>query len=435
MHPSVKILAYLASLTGLSLLLLWFFNPQLKRWIASRPWGPMPPISEPWIPHELSSALPDINSQYRGGEEKTGLFSMPLPRLDQPPILANAGVNSGTHTASKASAIPYGDGWIIAGDLGLVRRVDSELKPVWTFRTLRSIQGVHGTPASDGRSVYFGDYNGNLISLDGETGRVRWILPLGNSIGSSPLLTEDGFLYISVETDHPDGFLAKVNTQNGQLIWRSAWLGQHSHSSPSLDRTNNQVIVGDNTGTVSAFDLLTGKRNWIYQTAGPVKATPAISGAMIYISSWDGFLHILHAKNGTRLRRVWLSDTPNQSSAALWPEKDRGFVVTAKGLCRFKLSADEPLECLRETSGERATRRSSPSLVRSPTGLTQLWASCREREVCVIDPLNMRVLKKFTLSSAQTGEISFGPAGALALTFEEGTAVLWRTDSFLRKEP
>ena len=42
--------------------------------------------------------------------------------------------------------------------------------------------------------------------------------PVADYIGASPLLA-GGFLYISAETSHPDGLVAKIDCNTGKTLW------------------------------------------------------------------------------------------------------------------------------------------------------------------------------------------------------------------------
>ncbi|MEJ7913785.1 MAG: PQQ-binding-like beta-propeller repeat protein, partial [Chitinophagaceae bacterium] len=57
-------------------------------------------------------------------------------------------------------------------------------------------------------------------------------------------------------------------------------------STPAL--VNGKVVFGNQNGTVQALNLLSGKKEWAYQTRGPIFSTPASTTNQLILGSADG---------------------------------------------------------------------------------------------------------------------------------------------------
>jgi outer membrane protein assembly factor BamB len=325
--------------------------------------------------------------------------------------------NAGIHGASKASVIGGPDGYLTATDSGWLTRMDRNGKEIWSLRTLTAAFGFNGTPARRGDILLIGDYHGTLTALSWATGKIFWILQLGDTLGASPLLTDDGGVIVSVETRQPDGYLAKIDIRSGATIWTSPWFGEQGHSSPAL--AGGIVVVGDNAGSLSGYNEKTGLRLWRLKTGGPIKSTPAIHGSTAYASSWDGMLYAVDVTSGI-LRGSAKLDPFNQSSTALLPNGEAGFINTRNGLCRLSLKGEISLVCEGRPTG-RAARKASPTITPRAGAKDQflVWTACDETNFCVYEARTLKRLRSWRLQTTLSGEPRIADTEILIMTERE----------------
>lgn len=95
------------------------------------------------------------------------------------------------------------------------------------------------------------------------------------------------------------GFAVNGSFPNVRTKWKHN-AGYTIASSPALCRDN--IIVGDASGNVSAFNSNTGKERWRFTAAGPVYSTPAVDGDHIVFASTDSNIYCL---DGAKGRLVW----------------------------------------------------------------------------------------------------------------------------------
>ena len=63
------------------------------------------------------------------------------------------------------------------------------------------------------------------------------------------------------------------------------------------------LFLAGTDGKVHALDAGTGLQRWMYQTGGPVLASPTIAGGRVYVGSGDGWIYALDATSGQLLWR------------------------------------------------------------------------------------------------------------------------------------
>jgi len=79
-----------------------------------------------------------------------------------------------------------------------------------------------------------------------------------------------------------------------ELRW-SYNTGAPIQSSPAI--AAGKVFIGNDTGTLVALDLNTGKPVWTFQAGDSIEATPLLLNA-VYVGSADGNLSALDLKTG-----------------------------------------------------------------------------------------------------------------------------------------
>ncbi len=122
------------------------------------------------------------------------------------------------------------------------------LKQVWSWE---GAEGIDSSPSIAGGAVYFGTQEGDLVSLDFATGKLRWKYKANEGIGESSPAVADGTVY-----------------------------------------------VGDLTGVVHAVKAADGKGIWTFKTGAEVKASPVVAEGKVLVGSYDGVLYALDAANG-----------------------------------------------------------------------------------------------------------------------------------------
>ncbi|KYG62375.1 hypothetical protein AZI86_16185 [Bdellovibrio bacteriovorus] len=389
--------------------LLVLSGNQGATWWTERPYfQQIPQVGPSVILKKLNPDVAAPKTFYRHNVQRTGFFDLEISTSLKLRKLNDA-TNISVHQASKSSPLVLDDQVVIATDAGLLRSVDLQGNVKWNLRNFTSAYGFHGTPAAWGDLIIAGDYSGLMLGLDKNNGQLSWILQLGDTFGASPLITDDGYVLISVETNAPNGFIAKIEANTGKVIWRSAWLGDHSHSSPSLSAKEYQgtkiIVVGDNAGYVNGIRETDGKTAWRLYIGKPMKSTASIHNEIAYLSTWDSHVYALDVATGTVLWRKEIQ-IPNQSSIAITPDGKYGFINSSRGLCRFTLSPQQDLVC-EEKEYTRGARKASPIITKDKGRKNKflVWTGCDDTRLCVFDSETFKRIKTWDLPGRLSGEV------------------------------
>src|SRR3989304_3229475 len=85
------------------------------------------------------------------------------------------------------------------------------------------------TPAYDGASIYFGDFNAEYVALDATDGTVLWGTSIGGPVGSS-VAYANGFVYGTAW----DGYLRVLDAFDGTIVDQESLNSFASTSFPAI---------------------------------------------------------------------------------------------------------------------------------------------------------------------------------------------------------
>ncbi|WP_226481723.1 PQQ-binding-like beta-propeller repeat protein [Natrinema amylolyticum] len=290
----------------------------------------------PRVDTGLEQTVPDGVVQFRRSLERWGYYpEATVPddvtrdwRLDR--------LNTGSHTAAKASAVPLPDGGLVfPGDTGHLVALDADGEERWRTGTDTDGRGIHGTPAvADGR-VYVGAYDGVLYAVDAESGDIDWETKLGGSIGSSPLY-HDGHLVMAVEYPDPEGSTFIVDASDGAVVWEDPQHRptDHPHSTPALDLESGRLVCGSNDGILYGWSYPDPEFEWSFETddsgSNQIKGPIATYDGGAYFGSWDHRVYRVNLADGTE---DWSFQTGDlvMSGPALDPVLDTVFIGSHDG--------------------------------------------------------------------------------------------------------
>jgi len=214
-----------------------------------------------------------------------------------------------TGSAVNASPVIVNNVAYVGNDAGTLSAVlTSSGAPLWKYKTPSHAQ-IRSSAAVDlAGSIFFGSADGNLYTLNLNGTLVR-TLALGGTV-SSPAL-DNGQVYVATT----GGTLYDIPEATGTVLW-SVPLGAAIHSSPTYDATANTVIIGDDSGAITAFNSTNGTQLWKVHTGNAVTAQAAIQAGQVLIGSGDSRFYDINELTGAI---VWTfsADGPITSGAAI----------------------------------------------------------------------------------------------------------------------
>ncbi|MCD6350935.1 MAG: PQQ-binding-like beta-propeller repeat protein [Armatimonadetes bacterium] len=129
-----------------------------------------------------------------------------------------------------------------------------------------------------------------LMALARATGEVRWQVVQARSVFSSPLWTERGVVYVSVEGYLSETMLRCQSSDGGREVWKRR-VGGVVDSSPAL--AGDRLYFGAHDGCLYVVEVKRGIPLSRVPLATKIFSSPALDNGRLYIGANDGCLYCL----------------------------------------------------------------------------------------------------------------------------------------------
>ncbi len=307
--------------------------------------APQSPADRVDEPTAESEALPERPASiFRADVARTGYW----PGESVPGAVELAwsipGINTGDHTAAKASPLYY-DGAIIApGDTGTVHSFTPAGERNWSASLFPSTRGTHSTPAIVEEYIFTAGYDGAAYAFDARTGETIWRTEVSDAIGSSPVYY-DGLVYVATEFYTPSGGMVALDAATGAIRWEDTRVTNHAHSQPGIDPGAGAVAVGSNDGSLYVWDSESRDFRGTFETGGAIKGPVCMSDGLAIFGSWD---ETVYAVDTETLSEVWRYSAGGKVMAGAAIHPDTGTLVVG--------SHDGHVHAMDAASGERRWR-------------------------------------------------------------------------------
>lgn len=179
------------------------------------------------------------------------------------------------------------------------------------------------SPNIDGHRLYVGSLN-SVVAVDLETHKKLWEYDeYGSFTDVSPAVSASGVVVITAKKSrdqltqaeaeqykHVRGnlqFIYGLDAETGKLLWKTLMGGgpdQDNNTSGAPAIAGNRVYVGSPyTDTFYAFDVNNGTMIWQVNENAAIKGAPAIKDGLVFFGDTKGYLYVLDADTGARVRR------------------------------------------------------------------------------------------------------------------------------------
>ena len=192
------------------------------------------------------------------------------------------------------------------------------------------------SPAVVNGAVYFGSSDGNVYSLDAQSGAVKWKFKTGDVVHASPAIA-DGVLFIGSW----DSFFYAIDAATGKEKWRfktgeDADIHNQVGIQSSASVADGMVYFGCRDAHLYALDASTGEKKWDFGTKGSwIVSSPAVKDGKVYfVTSDSSLIYALDAKSGAvlhseGLHRWYLFSSPAIAGDQLYVGSTQGKLVAA----------------------------------------------------------------------------------------------------------
>jgi len=225
----------------------------------------------------------------------------------------------------------------------------SRIERKFTFQTHGVIRS---TPAIEGEEIYFGSADGNLYSINKNTGEKNWNFKTNGSVVSSPALVKNLVIFSSRDKN-----IYAVEKLTGKLVWKYGmgediklpWGFDNFVSSPLV--VNDEIYIGSGDGNLYKLSY-GGKLIWKYKTEFRIRTTPAYNNGVVFFGDTDGTIYALEANTG---KLKWSYDTQGKN---LNPDEfgtDRKAIMSSPAIADGKITfgaRDGFLYTLEEETGK-----------------------------------------------------------------------------------
>ena len=150
-------------------------------------------------------------------------------------------------------------------------------------------------PAFSGNNLFFVDPEGNVKSIDINSGEVLWDSEL-ETIVSAGIVAGFGRLFLSDD----QGNLICLDQEDGSLLWKTFAGGEVL---ANVDVDAGLVVVKTASGFLNAFDLENGFEEWSYRSQAPNltvrgSSSPVIDNNIVYATFDNGRIGAFNLKTG-----------------------------------------------------------------------------------------------------------------------------------------
>ena len=190
----------------------------------------------------------------------------------------------------------------------------------WSFPDKGSAGAIYASPVVQGETVYVASYQGQLLALDGATGKAPGAIFKGGAMVGAPALS-GGVLYLASGAK-----VYALNPLTGQPIWPKPFeAGDRIWGSPLVQ--GETIYVGSLDHIVYALKAQDGSLLWQYKAGGAIASGLTLGEGGLFFSAFDG-VYALEAATGT-LRwhlpsRSWFWSSPLFADGKLFAGSQEG---------------------------------------------------------------------------------------------------------------
>jgi outer membrane protein assembly factor BamB len=201
---------------------------------------------------------------------------------------------------------------VIVGDL-LVVNADAEIDPTivafhrkdggiaWRKPRGQEVRSKFSfsTPVvveTDGRTEILSAASGMIGAYAPADGSLLWKVTYGEGYSVVPRpVVADGMAYVATGYNVPKLIAIRLGDATGDVTKSHiAWeVTRRMPKTPSMIATNGQILVLDDTGTLTGLDAKSGKPVWNEKLPGNFSASPILTGDTLYAVTEDGVCYVV----------------------------------------------------------------------------------------------------------------------------------------------
>lgn len=204
---------------------------------------------------------------------------------------------AGVAVNDELAIFPFASGEVIATfRQGGLRRWSTVVSGSRIGSASATISDIAGDPVIDGNRVYAGNFAGQIVALDLDTGDRIWTARDG---AISPVWPAGNSLFAVNDVNE----LVRLSKSDGEAIWRVELPGLVDEDGGLLRQSNEVVahygpvlaggrlVVASSDGLIRQFDPVSGNLLGSFEVPGGAASNPVVAGQTLYVVSKTGQLH------------------------------------------------------------------------------------------------------------------------------------------------
>ena len=274
------------------------------------------------------------------------------------------------------------------------------MKRLWSVKVGKDAEALRVAlrPVGDGNRVYAASYDGNVVSVNPETGKAVWRNKLDIELAAGPGVGEGIVAVIAV-----DGLLIALNSSDGRELWRT-YISGESLAAPLI--VDEFIVVQTVDNRMSGLSIYDGTTRWSIAQETPAltirgSTSPVNAGGTVVTGFDNGRLVAVDLESGDVVWESLLSPPRGRSDLDRLSDIDGDLAVVGQDI--YASGYQGRVASLAAESGQVLWDRELSSF----EGVTADWNN--------------------VYSTLSTGEV-------VALNRRSG-AELWRQGALLRREP
>jgi len=193
----------------------------------------------------------------------------------------------------------------------------------WSYKTYNQITGqAVWYNDTHNNMLFVGSHDCDLYVFDPETGDLRFTVESGGEINATPIISER---LNAVFFGNCNGMLQKVDMVTGTVLG-SLDFENHIPASPVI--RDDIVYCLTHRGELAAVDAETFKIVYRVKTPNEYFSSPYVTGEFLFLTDYDGKIHVHSRGDGTRLATLPLEETMTPLQAG---DDARAFAVSRRG--------------------------------------------------------------------------------------------------------
>jgi len=234
-------------------------------------------------------------------------------------IINSIKINSGISN----ELIKLKDGIIVVSDYGEVIKFNFLGSEIWSTKTKTL---TLTDPASDEKDIFIANSNGEIISINNETGNINYRKKI-NSVFESGIIIKEKKLFLGDN----QGTLFCLNSVNGDIVW-SFDSNYKIVMTPILDDSN--LYFGNLNGDYYSINYTTGKVNWQFNSGGLFNTSGLVFKNLIIQPDLNKKLLIINKNDGKIIRSKTYNEKVKMSPVfydnKIYVGIDRGEIMAYK---------------------------------------------------------------------------------------------------------